>query len=102
MQSSALSWASKLGTAAEHSRALAQALRLACRRRLPVKMGGLGLIRQSSIIPSACVGTWALIWRPMQQLCPQLWGPLEGRNDRSVGPKMCWKGYRSRLGGRKV
>ena len=22
--------------------------------------------------------------------------------DRSVGPKMCWKGYRSRLGGRKV
>ena len=27
-------------------------------------------------------------------------GPLEGQNDRSVGPKMCWKGYRSRLAGR--
>ena len=26
-------------------------------------------------------------------------GPLEGRNGRSVGAKMCWKGYRSRLGG---
>ena len=25
--------------------------------------------------------------------------PLEGRNGRSVGAKMCWKGYRSRLGG---
>ena len=24
-------------------------------------------------------------------------GPLEGRDGRSVGPKMCWKGYRSRL-----
>eukprot|EP00964_Phaeocystis_antarctica_P148010 scaffold114750_cov86-Phaeocystis_antarctica.AAC.1 len=54
----------------EQQRAEAQA-------RLPVRLGGCGLSKQSSIADAACVGSWALVWRPMQQLCPQLFGGID-------------------------
>ena len=54
----------------EQQRAEAQA-------RLPVRLGGCGLTKQSSIAEAACVGSWALVWRPMQQLCPQLFGGVD-------------------------
>ena len=60
----------KLATPAERSRAVAQAW-------LPVKLGGLGLTPQSRVNPATCVGTWALVWRPMQQLCPQLFASVD-------------------------
>ena len=49
-----------------------QAARAAEQARLPVRMGGCGYTPQTRIADAACVGSWALIWRPMQQLCPQL------------------------------
>jgi hypothetical protein len=57
-------------TQAERSRARRQA-------RLPVRMGGLGLSAQSELAPAACVGSWALCWRPMQQLCPREFADLD-------------------------
>ena len=36
--------------------------------RLPVRLGGMGLTEQNAIRPAAWVGTWALVWRTMQQL----------------------------------
>ena len=36
--------------------------------RLPVRMGGMGLTQMHPIRPAAWVGTWALVWRTMQQL----------------------------------
>ena len=51
--------------------------RAARQARLPVKMGGCGLTEQTSIAEAACVGSWALIWRPMQQLAPQLFGGVD-------------------------
>ena len=56
-------------TPAERSRAARQA-------RLPVKMGGCGLTLQSGILDAACVGSWALVWRPLQQLLPQLFADV--------------------------
>ena len=60
----------KLAQPSERRRALQQA-------RLPVRLGGLGLTSQARIAAAACVGSWALIWRPMQQLCPQLFAGVE-------------------------
>ena len=57
-------------TPGERSRAVRQA-------RLAVPMGGLGLTSQSGMSRAACVGSWALIWRPMQQLCPQLFAHVD-------------------------
>ena len=57
-------------TPGERSRAVRQA-------RLPVPIGGLGLTSQSGMSRAACVGSWALIWRPMQQLCPQLFAHVD-------------------------
>ena len=54
----------------EQQRAEAQA-------RLPVRLGGCGLTAQASIADAACVGSWALVWRPMQLLCPQLFGGVD-------------------------
>ena len=42
-----------------------------------MRLGGCGLTKQSSIAEAACVGSWALVWRPMQQLCPQLFGGVD-------------------------
>ena len=42
-----------------------------------MRLGGLGLTSQARIAAAACVGSWALIWRPMQQLCPQLFAGVE-------------------------
>ena len=67
-------WHEVVGTAqatpAERSRAVRQA-------RLPVKLGGCGLTAQADIADAACVGSWALIFRPMRRLCPQLFGRVE-------------------------
>ena len=63
-----------IGTAAATPAQRARAERQA---RLPVKMGGLGVTPQAAIADAACVGSWALIWRPMQQLCPQLFAGVE-------------------------
>ena len=52
------------GTLGERTRAEAQA-------RLPVRLGGMGLSSMASLIAAARIGTWALCWRPMQQLLPQ-------------------------------
>ena len=57
-------------TRAERSRARSQV-------RLPVKLGGLGLTSMVDIAPAARIGTWALCWRPMQRLCPQLFGDVD-------------------------
>ena len=62
---------------AERSRAVAQA-------RLPTRMGGLGLTSQAAIAPAACVGSWALVWRRMRDLCPQLFGDVDG------GSRILW------------
>ena len=51
--------------------------RAARQARLPVKMGGCGLTEQAAIAGAACVGSWALTWRPMQQLAPQLFGGVD-------------------------
>ena len=59
-----------MATPGQRSRAERQA-------RLPAKMGGCGIVGQSPIRDAACVGSWALIWRPMQQLCPQLFGGVD-------------------------
>ena len=67
-------WHQVVGTAqaspGERSRAERQA-------RLPVRMGGCGLTAQAGIADAACVGSWALIWRPMQRLCPQHFACVE-------------------------
>ena len=57
-------------TAGERRRAREQA-------GLPVRMGGLGLTPQTRIRPAARIGMWALVWRPMQQLCPRIFGDVE-------------------------
>jgi len=62
--------ASTGATAAERRRAEAQA-------RLPVKMGGLGLTSQVAIAQAARVGSWALCWRPLQQLCARVFGDVD-------------------------
>eukprot|EP00966_Prymnesium_polylepis_P144793 3343446-Prymnesium_polylepis.1 len=65
-----------LGRHAECSRAAQQA-------RLPVRMGGCGLTSQASISGAACVGSWALVWRPMRRLAPQLFAGIH--RDLHVG-----------------
>ena len=57
-------------TAEERSRSVQQA-------RLTVPLGGMGLVSQSGISRAACVGSWALVWRPMQLLCPQLFANVD-------------------------
>jgi hypothetical protein len=54
-----------LANASQRSLALAQA-------RLPVKLGGLGLTSMMAIREAALVGSWALVWGPIQRLCPQV------------------------------
>eukprot|EP00964_Phaeocystis_antarctica_P035717 scaffold20419_cov69-Phaeocystis_antarctica.AAC.1 len=74
-------WHAIIGTASarpdERNRAERQA-------QLPVAMGGCGLTPMRRPLPAApgiadaaCVGSWALIWRPMQQLCPQLFKDVD-------------------------
>ena len=67
-------WHAMVGTAqatqAERNRAERQA-------RLKVKMGGCGLTSQADIADAACVGSWALIFRPMRRLCPQLFAQFD-------------------------
>jgi hypothetical protein len=57
-------------TDGERKRAVAQA-------RLPVRMGGLGLTSMVQIQPAARIGTWALVWRRLQQLCPREFGEVD-------------------------
>jgi hypothetical protein len=57
-------------THAERSRAVQQA-------RLPVKMGGLGLTAMSDTLDAACVGSWALCWHQMKEMCPQLFAHMD-------------------------
>ena len=59
-----------LATPGQSSRAVMQA-------RLPVNMGGMGLTSQSLIADAATIGSWALCWRPMCRLCPQLFGDVD-------------------------
>jgi hypothetical protein len=54
--------------------AAGQAIRQA---RLPVKMGGAGLTSMQAIAPAACVGSWQLVWRPLQTLCPGLFAGVD-------------------------
>ena len=74
-------WHAIIGTASarqdERNRAERQA-------QLPVAMGGCGLTPMRRPLPAApgiadaaCVGSWALIWRPMQRLCPQLFKDVD-------------------------
>ena len=67
-------WHAVVGTAqatpAERRRAERQA-------RLPVKLGGCGLTAQADIADAACIGSWALTWRPMRRLCPHLFGAVD-------------------------
>ena len=51
--------------------------RAAEQARLPVGLGGCGLTAQASIAGAACVGSWSLVWRPMQQLLPQLFAGVD-------------------------
>ena len=54
-----------------------QRSRAAEQMRLPVRMGGLGVTSQAAIQPAAVIGTWALCWRPLQQLSPQLFADVD-------------------------
>ena len=55
---------SESGSLAQRERALRQA-------RLPVKLGGMGLTSMESIRAAAWVGTWALVWGPIRELCEE-------------------------------
>ena len=45
--------------------------------RLPVKMGGLGLTAMTDTLDAACVGSWALCWHQMKEMCPQLFAHMD-------------------------
>ena len=45
--------------------------------RLPVRMGGMGVTSMVEVAPAARLGTWALCWRPLQRLCPALFGDVD-------------------------
>ena len=51
--------------------------RACAQMRLPVKMGGMGVTSMVAIAPAARVGSWALCWRPLQRLCPRLFGDID-------------------------
>ena len=74
-------------TAGERSRAVLQA-------RLPVALSGIGLVSMSAVSPAAVVGSWALIWRPMQQLCPQLFAGV----DLDTAPQQVFEELRAARG----
>ena len=40
-------------------------------------LGGCGLTAQADIADAACIGSWALTWRPMRRLCPHLFGGVD-------------------------
>ena len=40
-------------------------------------MGGLGVTSMVEVAPAARVGSWALCWRPLQRLCPRLFGEVD-------------------------
>jgi hypothetical protein len=64
-------------TEEEVSRAIRQA-------RLPVRFGGLGITSMEHVAPAACLGSWALVWEPMQRLCPLEFAEIDLAGDAAA------------------